>query len=117
MTRIGTAKAKTASCRRAHQALTRHDSHGSGERHPSPEVSVGVVERQKTEELLGKSLTKREMIILRELAKNLTLETIARRQFVTRNTVKSQVRSIYRKFGVRTRADALAWARQHRILS
>ena len=78
---------------------------------------MDVVGTHKTTGTFGKELTKREMIILRELSKNLTLEAIARRQFVTRNTVKSQVRSIYRKFGVRTRADALAWARRHGVLS
>ena len=38
------------------------------------------------------------------------LEEIATRLFVTRNTVKSQVRSVYRKIGVSTRAEAVAWA-------
>jgi LuxR family transcriptional regulator of spore coat protein len=41
-----------------------------------------------------------------------TLEQIASRLFVTRNTVKSQVRSVYRKLGVSTRADAVAWAEE-----
>ena len=35
----------------------------------------------------------------------------AGRLFVTRNTVKSQVRSVYKKLGVSTRADAVACAR------
>jgi LuxR family transcriptional regulator, transcriptional regulator of spore coat protein len=34
---------------------------------------------------------------------------------VTRNTVKSQVRSVYRKIGVSTRAEAVAWAEAHGI--
>ena len=40
-----------------------------------------------------------------------TLEQIATLLFVTRNTVKSQVRSLYRKLGVSSRADAVAVAR------
>jgi DNA-binding CsgD family transcriptional regulator len=57
-------------------------------------------------------LTRRERVVLANLAEDVTLEQIATRLFVTRNTVKSQVRSAYRKIGVSTRADAVAWARQ-----
>lgn len=56
------------------------------------------------------SLTRRERVVLAELAEDVTLEEIATRLFVTRNTVKSQVRSVYRKIGVSTRAEAVAWA-------
>ncbi len=58
------------------------------------------------------ALTRRELVVLAHLAEDVTLEQIATRLFVTRNTVKSQVRSAYRKLGVSTRAEALAWARQ-----
>jgi LuxR family transcriptional regulator, transcriptional regulator of spore coat protein len=61
------------------------------------------------------SLTSRERIVLAELRQDVTLEEIARQLWVTRNTVKSQVRSIYRKIGVSTRAEAVAWARTHRV--
>lgn len=61
------------------------------------------------------SLTRRERVVLAELAEDVTLEEIATRLFVTRNTVKSQVRSVYRKIGVSTRSDAVAWARAHGI--
>ncbi|WP_235915367.1 helix-turn-helix domain-containing protein [Puerhibacterium puerhi] len=57
-------------------------------------------------------LTRRERVVLANLAEDVTLEQIANRLFVTRNTVKSQVRSVYRKLGVSTRADAVAWARR-----
>ncbi len=59
------------------------------------------------------SLTRRERVILSNLDEETTLEEIATRLFVTRNTVKSQVRSLYRKLGVSTRADAVARARQY----
>ena len=55
-------------------------------------------------------LTRRERVILSNLDEDVTLEEIATRLFVTRNTVKSQVRSVYRKIGVSTRAEAVAWA-------
>jgi LuxR family transcriptional regulator, transcriptional regulator of spore coat protein len=60
--------------------------------------------------IYGEPLTTRERIVLAELAEDVTLEDIARRLFVTRNTVKSQVRSVYRKIGVSTRSEAVAWA-------
>jgi LuxR family transcriptional regulator of spore coat protein len=59
---------------------------------------------------LNEPLTRRERIVLAELTEDVTLEEIAARLFVTRNTVKSQVRSVYRKIGVSTRAQAVAWA-------
>lgn len=60
------------------------------------------------------SLSRRERVVLRELTGDATLEAIAARLFVSRNTVKTQVRSIYRKIGVSTRAEAVAWAQAHR---
>ena len=63
----------------------------------------------------AETLTRRERVVLAELTEDVTLEEIATRLFVTRNTVKSQVRSVYRKIGVSTRAEAVAWAEAHGI--
>lgn len=60
--------------------------------------------------ILGEPLSVRERVVLAELAEDVTLEDIARRLFVSRNTVKTQVRSVYRKIGASTRAEAVAWA-------
>lgn len=57
-------------------------------------------------------LTRRERVILSNLDEDVTLEEIATRLFVTRNTVKSQVRSVYRKLGVSNRAEAVECARR-----
>lgn len=65
-----------------------------------------------TQRSAGIPLTRRERVILSVLDEDVTLEQIATRLFVTRNTVKSQVRSVYKKLGVSTRADAVAHARQ-----
>lgn len=62
---------------------------------------------------LSEQLTRRERVVLSNLTEDVTLEEIASKLFVTRNTVKSQVRSVYRKLGVSTRADAVARARQY----
>jgi len=59
---------------------------------------------------LIESLTKRELVVLLRLSEDVTLEVMAAELWVSRNTVKSQVRSLYRKLGVSTRAAAVAWA-------
>jgi len=75
-----------------------------------------IIQDDITTELVGfAALTTRERVVLHELRANVTLEEIATRLFVTRNTVKSQVRSIYRKIDVSTRAEAVAWAAEHDI--
>jgi len=71
---------------------------------------MSMLETSRTVGLTNDALTRRERVVLAELAEDVTLEEIATRLFVTRNTVKSQVRSVYRKIGVSNRADAVAWA-------
>lgn len=76
---------------------------------------MSMVEMRESADILGQALTRRERVVLGELTEDVTLEEIATRLFVTRNTVKSQVRSVYRKIGVSTRAEAVAWAQAHGI--
>ncbi|MGW6129542.1 response regulator transcription factor [Cellulomonas sp. NPDC055163] len=64
----------------------------------------------------GPALTPREQAVLAELTEEVTVEEIAARLWVSRNTVKSQLRSVYRKLGVSTRAEAVARARDLRLL-
>jgi DNA-binding CsgD family transcriptional regulator len=61
------------------------------------------------------ALSPRERLILRRLEADRTLAQIAAELFVSRNTVKTQVQSVYRKLGVRRRADAVALARDLRL--
>lgn len=42
----------------------------------------------------------------------MTLEELARELFVSRNTIKTQVRSVYRKLGISTRREAVTHARR-----
>lgn len=59
------------------------------------------------------TLTRREIVVLEGLMNGEeTLEQIADALFVTRNTVKSQVRSLYRKLGVTNRNAAIECARR-----
>ena len=55
-------------------------------------------------------LSDREKLVLVELAHGGSTQQIAERLFVSVNTVKTQVRSIYRKLGVTSREEAIAAA-------
>jgi len=75
---------------------------------------MSIIELARTQSpavQLAAPLTRRERVVLSNLSEDVTLEQIATKLFVTRNTVKSQVRSLYRKLGVSTRAEAVQWAR------
>ncbi|MPV36533.1 LuxR C-terminal-related transcriptional regulator [Georgenia subflava] len=52
-------------------------------------------------------LSGREVQVLRELGSGRPLPLMARRLFVSESTVKTQVRSIYRKLGVHSRTEAI----------
>ena len=62
------------------------------------------------------SLTEREAVVLGELVHTSSIKAVASALFVSSNTVKSQVRSIYRKLGVTNREDAIAVARGRGLL-
>ncbi len=54
-------------------------------------------------------LSQREAEMLTFITRGLTNEEIARRSYLSQNTVKSYIRNAYRKIGVRTRPQAVAW--------
>ena len=56
------------------------------------------------------ALSDRERAVLRALSGPLTLREIAAELHVSHNTVKTQVRSVFRKLGAHDRADAVARA-------
>ena len=58
-------------------------------------------------------LTQRESEVLTFITRGLSNEEIARRSFLSINTVKSYIRSAYRKIGVRSRAQAVGWGYRH----
>lgn len=61
-------------------------------------------------------LTPRERLVLRELATEGSYEKIADRLFVSANTVRSQIRSLYKKLEVSSRPAALDMAFRHHVL-
>jgi DNA-binding NarL/FixJ family response regulator len=62
-------------------------------------------------------LTKRELEILRLVAEGLTNADIARRLWVTEQTVKFHLSNVYRKLDVANRTEAGRWAQLHGLLS
>lgn len=73
-------------------------------------------EARQRETRLPARLTVRELAVLRELATGASINQVAARGFVSPNTVKSQVRAVYRKLGVSTRSEAVAAAQRLRLL-
>lgn len=61
-------------------------------------------------------LTGRERVVLRLLLTDRTSEQIATLESVSRNTIKSQTRSLFQKLGVSTREEAVRLARKHPAL-
>jgi DNA-binding NarL/FixJ family response regulator len=65
----------------------------------------------------GKGLTPREYEVLRYLAQGLTNKEISTRTHLAIDTVKTHLRSIYRKLGVKNRSQAITFLnRQNRFL-
>jgi len=61
-------------------------------------------------------LTDRERSVLNRIASGGTLQEIAAELFVSHNTIKSQVRSLYAKLGANSRSAALTNAAHHGLL-
>jgi LuxR family maltose regulon positive regulatory protein len=75
---------------------------------------LGSVSRGQVE--AATPLTKRERVVLQLLPTQLSNREIARELYVSVNTVRSQVRAIYHKLEVTSRAEAVARARHLRLL-
>ena len=58
-------------------------------------------------------LSERESEMLTFITRGLTNDEIARRAFLSINSVKTYIRTAYRKIGVHTRAQAVAWGYQN----
>ena len=61
-------------------------------------------------------LTSRELAVLEYLPTMMTNTEIARHLLVSVNTVKTHLKSVYRKLGVERRRDAVVLAKQLEIL-
>jgi NarL family two-component system response regulator LiaR len=59
-------------------------------------------------------LSERELMVLQLIGTGLTNHDIAARLYLSDNTVKTYIRSAYRKIGVSRRSQAVLWAVRHR---
>jgi LuxR family transcriptional regulator, maltose regulon positive regulatory protein len=78
------------------------------------ERSVGSHDRRLPNE--HQSLTDRELTILKLLPSDLSQRQIGAELFMSINTVKSHVKSIFRKLGVSNRQDAVARAKEQELI-
>jgi LuxR family maltose regulon positive regulatory protein len=85
---------------------------GRGRWGASEDVVARVLGHAAAPSLPTAVLTARELEVLRELSSLSTVEDIAAELFVSVNTVKTHLRSIYRKLGVGSRRAAVADARR-----
>ena len=81
------------------------------QRRRSPAARPGRERPVEVEELSA-----REMSVLRLLGSELSIADIGQELFISRNTVKTHVRGIYRKLDADTRAVAVARAKELRLL-
>lgn len=79
---------------------------------PSPPVALDSAENPLIE-----TISEREIDVLVLLADGLTYQEIAQSMFVSVNTVKSHLKSIYGKLGVHNRREAVARARALHLLA
>jgi LuxR family transcriptional regulator, maltose regulon positive regulatory protein len=95
---------------RAHTALRHYPDAGMlGPR--AERLRLALQERR-----FGESVTAAEQRVLDLLPTELSVNDIGARLFISRNTMKSHMRSLYAKLGVHTRAQAVARARELRLL-
>ena len=66
--------------------------------------------------VLQDPLSPRETAVLTAIAHGASVETAARELFVSANTVRTQLKAVYRKLGVKTRADAIAVASRRGLI-
>lgn len=64
----------------------------------------------------GGVLTERELEVLRDLSGDASREEIAKKRFISVNTLKAHLRSIYRKLDVGSRSAAVLEAEQRGLL-
>ena len=82
------------------------------EAHHAPDVE-GEEEPVQTWPGQHVGLSERESAMLTFITRGLTNDEIARRSFLSINTVKTYIRNAYRKIGVQTRSQAVAWGYRH----
>ena len=78
--------------------------------------TIAPVRRDVGARRLVEPLTAREITVLRYLCSRLTYEEIAAALYVSLNTLKSHVKSVYRKLATASRADAVRAGRELNLI-
>jgi len=100
----------------AHRALAKALLEGLLSQMTGPVASVGGGSPPPTLPVLVESLSEREHVVLRYLPSMLSAGEIAAELYVSVNTVKTHIKSIYRKLDANRRWDAVRRARQLHLL-
>jgi len=79
---------------------------------PDPGVLPERLAAARREAAAPEPLTERELTVLRFLSSGLSEREIGRELYLSFNTVHTHVKSLYRKLGVSSRAEAVARARE-----
>jgi len=75
-----------------------------------------VRRRRRSLERQSAELSPRELEVLTHVGRGETNPEIAEKLFISEGTVKNHVSHIYEKLGIRTRAEAVAWAWEHGMM-
>lgn len=78
--------------------------------------ATGPAAREAVHSLLPEQLSPRELDVLRHLAAMRTTEEIAAMTYLSVNTIKTHLKSIYRKLAVTRRGEAVRRAQQLQLL-
>ncbi len=83
----------------------------------APEAAQALIETTSEGPALGHDLTAREREVLALMVEGLTNPEIAERLVVSRSTAKAHVSNILSKLGASNRAEAIALALQHKLVT
>ena len=87
--------------------------------HEAGHLVVGLPEEERDDIIGGdwpgrsEGLTAREAEVVALITQGLSNQEVAARSFLSINSVKSHIRSAYRKMGVSTRSQAVLWGLRH----
>jgi two-component system nitrate/nitrite response regulator NarL len=79
----------------------------------SPKFRASAGEQQMPGNDVARSLSRRELVILRTLTEGASNKIIARKLVITESTVKVHMKAILRKLRLQNRTQAAIWARTH----